>query len=309
MSHRMWFRLTDVLPLAEHAMACFEHRTTGVEVGLDVSHGPALIWTGSALMDLLSSNGVPTWHREDASMHIAEAYTWRNTTGAYGTAHTDGYHTAYLPLTNPDGSTGFVMNVLRGSRDSGYSWLAVDIDPTDARLIGPTRVHALPCRHGLVPTDTAWTPAEVTCRHVDDRPYPALIADGYTSDSGDLLARFDTTTIARMTADLEQIHTNPDRDSDPIPGEYPHLRLSGDVLTVLQEHDNPHLKGGTVRATDYLTPDQDGRYPLGAYLWPWRHADQPTTTADQPHPDTTGPAPAASAHRNDTPRTELTPDA
>jgi hypothetical protein len=244
-------------------------------------------------MDLLGSNGVPAWHHEDGSMHVAEAYTWRNPTGAYGTAHIAGYDTAYLPLTNLDGTASFVLNVLRGCRSSGHSWVAVDIDPTDGHLIGPDRVHVLPTRHDLVPPGTVWTPAEVTCHHVDERPYPALIADSCTSDSGYLLARFDTATIALIAADLEQIYANPDRISDAMPGEYPLLRLSGDVLTVLEEGDNPHTEADTFRPTDHLTPDVDGLYPLGAYLWPWRHADQPAAETSRTHPGTTEPTPTA----------------
>ena len=299
MSQRMWFRLTDALPLAEHAVASFEHRFTGIEAHIDVPHGPALIWTGSAQMDLLASNGVPAWHNEDGSMHVAEAYTWRDTTGTYGTAHTDGYDTAYLPLTNPDGTASFVLNVLRGSRSSGHSWVAVDIDPTDGHLIGPDRVHVLPARNDLVPADTLWTPAEVTCHHVDERPYPALIADGYTSDSGHLLARFDPATIALIAADLDQVYANPDRNSDAMPGEYPLLRLRGDVLTVLEECDNPRTEADTFRPTDHLTPDVGGLYPLGAYLWPWRHADQPAVDAGRTNPGTAEPTPTAAPRGND----------
>ena len=299
MSQRMWFRLTDVLPLAEHAMASFEHRRTGIEARIDAPHGPALIWTGSALMDLLTSNGMPAWHHEDGSHHTAEAYTWRDTTVAYDTAHTDGYDTAYLPLTTPNGASNVVMNNLRDSRFSGHSWVAVDLNPTDGHLIEPDRIHVLPNRHDLVPPATVWTPAEVTCHHVDERPYPALIADDYTSDSGHLLARFDTATTALIAADLEQINANPDRNSDAMPGEYPLLRLRDDVLTVLKERDNPRTDAGTFRPTDHLTPDVDGLYPLGAYLWPWRHADQPAVDAGRTHPGTAEPTPTAAPRGND----------
>jgi hypothetical protein len=52
-----------------------------------------------------------------------------------------------------------------------------------------------------------------------------------------------------------------------MPGEYPLVRLTGDTLLVLQERDD----GDTVtwREADRIHPDRDGRYPVGAYLWPW----------------------------------------
>jgi hypothetical protein len=270
MSNRLWFRLDDVLPLAEHAMACFTHRITGAQAAAPAPSRPALIWTSTAVLDVLTSNGVPLWYGERGTTQAAEAHAWRDASGRYGTAWTDGYDTAYLPLATHDGSAGPVIDLLRGARYSGHSWVSVDIDPADRHLVGAGRVHVAACRDDLVPAGTAWSQALVTCRDVDDMPYPALAADGYTSDSGHLLVRFDQPTIARMAADLDEVHANADRNSDPMLGEYPVLRLRGDVLTVVEQHDNGQAV--TYRVTDHITPDGDGYYPVGAYLWPWRHA-------------------------------------
>ena len=271
--HRLWFRLDDVVPLAEHAMACVTHRVTGAQATALAPSGPALVWTSTAVLDLLTSNGVPVWYGERGSIQAAEAHAWRDASGRYGTAWRDGYDSAYLPLTTHDGGTGPVIDLLRGARHIGHSWVTLDIDPADGHLIGASRVDGVglpprprPGRHRV------GRQAMVTCRDVDDLPYPALVADGYTSDSGHLLARLDRPTIQRLAADLDAVHANPDRTSDPMPGEYPILRLHGDVLTVLEQHDNGHAE--TYRATDHLTPDGEGYYPLGAYLWPWRHAHQ-----------------------------------
>jgi hypothetical protein len=274
MPHRLWFRLDDVLPLAEQAMACLTHRITEAQAAALTPSGPALIWTSTAALDVLTSNGAPAWYGERGTTHAAEAHTWRDASGRYGTAWTDGYHTAVLPLTARDGSAGPAIDQLRLARYSEHSWIAIAIDPADRHVIGPTRVHLMACRDDLVPAGTAWTHATVTCRDVDDMPYPALVADGYTSDSRHLLARFDRPTVEQLAADLHAVHANPDRTSDPMPGEYPILRLHGDVLTVIEEHDNGAAV--TYRSTDHLTPDGDGYYPLGAYLWPWRHAHQPS---------------------------------
>jgi hypothetical protein len=272
MSHRLWFRLDDVLPLAEHAMACFTHRITGAQAAALGPSGPALVWTSTAVLDVLTSNGVPLWYGQRGTTQAAEAHAWRDASGRYGTAWVDGHDTAYLPLTSSDGRTGPVMELLRGARYSGHSWVTVDIDPADRQLIGPDRVRVLPCRHDLVPAGARWSPTVVTCRDVADEPYPALVADGYASDSGHLLARFDTPTIVRLAADLDTVHANPDPGSDPMPGEYPILRLRGDVLTIIEEQHDAATEADYFRATDHLTPDGDGYYPLGAYLWPWRHA-------------------------------------
>ena len=270
MSHRLWFRLGDVLPLAEHAMACFTHRISGAQAAVPAPSGPALIWTSTAVLDVLTSNGVPLWYGERGTTQAAEAHAWRDASGRYGTAWTDGYDTAYLPLTTHDAGDSPVIDLLRGVRYSGHSWVTVDIDPADRHLVGADRVHVAACRDELVPAGTAWSQSMVTCRDVDDMPYPALAADGYTSDSGHLLVRFDQPTIARMAADLDAVHANADRNSDPMPGEYPVLRLNGDVLIVVEQHDNGQAV--TYRVTDHISPDGDGYHPLGAYLWPWRHA-------------------------------------
>jgi hypothetical protein len=149
------------------------------------------------------------------------------------------------------------------------NWLTIDIDPADGHLIRADRISVVTSRHDLVPAGTRWIPATVTCRDVDNKPYPALIADGYTTDGGALLARFDLATVHRISDDLAILHANPDRNNDPMPGEYPTLELrDGGELIVLDEQDT----GDDViwRVSDRVTRDGEALYPLGAYLWPWR---------------------------------------
>jgi hypothetical protein len=263
MRQRLWFRLEHVLPLAEHAVACLEHRITPVQVLSGAENGPALLWTGTASADLLTSNGVPTWHDQGGSIHAAAAFTWRDTAGRRGGARLGAYTTAYLPLTdNP------VADMLRSARITADHWVTVDIDQAGEHLIAAHQVHTVTCRHDLVPDGTRWIPAAVTCRDVDDQPYPALIAHSCVSAGGALLARFDRKTIQQMIDDLTVVHANPDRDSDAMPGEYPTLELRGSELVVLDDTDS----GAEVtrRVSDRITADADGRYPLGAYLWDWR---------------------------------------
>lgn len=273
MHHRLWFRLDDVVPLAEHAMACPAHKLTEAQVRAGSPLRPALTWTGTATLDILQSNGVPAWFGERGTLHAAEAHTWRHTaTGRYGTANLDGYHAAYLPLGHREGQPSLIVAV-RDAVDDERHWMWVDIDPADAHLIGYWRVGFTEHRNDLVPAGTTWTPATVTCDAVAGAAYPALIPDGYTTDAGYLLPRFDRATVEDLIVDLDAIHDNPDRNSDPMPGEYPRLRLDdlpGDALACYEEHDDGVTT--TVREVDQIHPDADGRYSVGAYGWPWRLA-------------------------------------
>jgi hypothetical protein len=74
-----------VLPIAEHALACPTHHLTGAQARAHATLGPALIWTGTPVLDVLTSNGVPVWHGERGTIHAAEVHTWRHiATGQYG---------------------------------------------------------------------------------------------------------------------------------------------------------------------------------------------------------------------------------
>jgi hypothetical protein len=270
MSHRLWFRLDDVLPLAEHAMACPAHRITGAQTLAHAALRPALVWTGTPILDVLVSNGVPVWYGERSTNHTAEAYTWRHiNSGRYGTAQRPGYDTAYLPLDTAADQLP-VIDVLRDARYTGRHWITIDIDSADGHLIRPDRVRVVEHRDELIPDGGEWVPATVTSTAVAGADYPALVADGYTSDTGHELPRFDRSTVEQMVADLDAAHTNPDPGSDPMPGEYPLLRLHGDVLVVLEGHDDGETV--TYREADRVHPDADGRYALGAYTWPWQLA-------------------------------------
>ena len=274
MTHRLWFRTDDVAPLAEHAMACLIHRLTEAQTRAGAPLRPALTWHGAANLDILRSNGVPIWYGERGTVHAAEAHTWRHTaTGRYGTANLDRYRSAYLPLdVSSSGPT--IIDVLRDARHSGLHWITVDIDPADRHLIRPGRIRAVDHRDQLVPADATWVEATVTCTAVAGYSYPALVPDGYTTDAGHLLPRFDRPTVEQLVADLDAIHANPDRDSDPMPGEYPLLRLSddlyGNVLQNFEESDNGVET--SLRQVDLVHPDRDGRYSVGAYGWPWQLA-------------------------------------
>jgi hypothetical protein len=126
-------------------------------------------------------------------------------------------------------------------------------------------VAAVVHRDQHVPADAMWVQATVTSTAVAGREYPALVADGYTTDAGFEVPCFDRPTAEQMVADLEQIHT-----TDVMPGEYPHLRLAGDVLLVIEERDDG--QHSTHREVDQVHPDAQGHYRIGAYGWRWQLA-------------------------------------
>ncbi|WP_328463612.1 hypothetical protein OHA21_38395 [Actinoplanes sp. NBC_00393] len=274
MTRRLWFRLDDVLPLAEHAMHCLSHEpATGIPGDLGPAR-PALIWTSTASLDLLTSTGLPTWYGRNGTPHTAEAHGWRDPHGRYRPAGRDGYTTAYLPLTSGSGTPGPVISLLRSNLSCGKGWVTLDIDPADRHLMDAYRVHVMSDRDDLVPDGTVWQPGPVTCPQVGDRTYWGLVAD-HTTNGGDLIVRFTRDTVEQIADDLRVQHAAPRPSVTVSAGTaHPGLGFDGDVLTVYRldpGHVQPH------RTTDHLTPDSDSRYPLGAYVWPWRYATEPAT--------------------------------
>jgi hypothetical protein len=268
MSTRAWFRLDEVHPVAEHAMACASHRLTTAQVRAGFPLRPALIWTAATdEQDAVSSNGIPAWYDDDGEDHAATAWTWTHRpTGRRGTPARHDFDTAYLPLNQPtDRSRGRfpVIDLLRDGRNAAAHWVVIDIG-ADTPLIRPDAVRLVDHRDDIAPADARWTPATVTAAAVAHGIYPALIADGYTIRGDDVLARFDRATTEQIAADLSVANT------DSMPGEFPVLRFDGDVLLVLWEHDD----GLQIRQReiDRVYPDPGGFYSAGAYLWPWTPA-------------------------------------
>ncbi|XVV10896.1 hypothetical protein ACQP2X_39570 [Actinoplanes sp. CA-131856] len=267
MMHRLWFLLDDVLPLAEHAINCRAHEPA-TDIPVDVGPArPALIWAGTSSLDLLTSTGLPTWYGKGGTPHAAEAHAWRDPHGRYQTAGQDGYTTAYLPLTDACGRPGPAITLLRAGAHSGHGWLTLDIDPADKHLIGAYRLHAVPERDKTLPPDATWRHGTVTCPQVNGRTYPALIAN-YTSNGGDLLARFTRATAEQIADELRDM-PEVRRPAGSYPAGRSRVRLdwNGDALTIHRLGPGQAL---THRITDRVTPDRDGHYWLGAYVWPWQ---------------------------------------
>jgi hypothetical protein len=294
-SHRLYFRVDEVLPLAEHAMSCPSHGLTPEQVAAGARLRPALILTATADGIGLASNGVPAWYDEDGERHTAPAWTWRHpgsgrrgtdaaaiATAITGTAHTGkaltgaassgaptgaeagGQAARFLPLSRRHWDRRYpVIKVLRIGAQRGGHWFIVDTDPTHPG--GRDRFRVVDHRADLLPANAAWTATTVTAAAVWHHEYRALVADGYTVRGDDVIARFDRATVEQMATDLAEVHGL----GDSMPGEVAALRFDGDVVVVSFSHDDGHEESWT--EVDRVYPDGQGFYPIGAYLWPWTH--------------------------------------
>ncbi|NED50987.1 hypothetical protein G3I24_08710 [Micromonospora aurantiaca] len=121
MSGRLWFRVDDVLPLAEHAASTGAHRRTRQQYRASVPDQAALIWSHDIDGDWLSSNGVPRWYDADGADHRVRAETWTHTaTGVTGNpVPADDGH-GFLPLHTEhlDGRRD-LLDLLRYARRHG----------------------------------------------------------------------------------------------------------------------------------------------------------------------------------------------
>jgi hypothetical protein len=273
----IWWRLSDVIPLAEHAMAVPAHRLTGAQVCAGDTIQPALVWTSDPTGDWLASNGVPVWYDHDGTDHQAAACTWYHTaSGVRGSPGQPDPAAGFLPLTRRPPHPGrrahqpTLIDLLRKGARTGCHWFVLDTHPHAAA--NGTRYRVSDHRDDTVPEHTRWIPATVTCPEIGEAAYPALVADGYTTadsnTAGGLIPRFDHTTVAAMLADLTDRHLDHNPATDPMPGELALLRFDGPTLAVLWEHDDGcHT---SVVEIDRVYPDRDGRFALGAFQWTWR---------------------------------------
>lgn len=273
-STRLWFRCDEVLPLAEHAMACRPH-LTGAQVLAGQSLIPGLLVHHTAGTAVLSSNGTPPWHDAVGVVHRATALNWQRTGQLRLPAHA---RDAFLPLDRSPAGGRPMIDLMRAAQHRRHHWMAITVNRVRGHLIGPDAVTFTDHRAEPPPTDALWTPATVTSPYLADHTYPALTARNYRI-GGTLPARFDRGTVERMVADLQTVWACPDRNRDPMPGEYPVLHVVGDVLIAYDTYDDiddiddidvPGAPAGVGLAEiDRYLPDRDGFYPVGAFLWSW----------------------------------------
>lgn len=261
MTHRLWWRVTDVLPLAEHAASTPEYQPPGPGRRGDLAQSTALHWTRDADRDWLSSSGVPTWYAADGTRHRVRAETWTDTaTGATGNPapNDPADHVLPLQVEHLDGRRT-LLDLLRFASTHDVHWLGVD--PDRASDTGNTRYVIAQQRGDLLPPAAIWIPATVTSPDVGGGRYQALIADGYTALSG-VLARFHRDDLRRLADDLYRLNEG------DVTGDVPDL-LCYDNSAIMQcrvqddndmvcriEHDRVHA-------------DPTGYYAIGAYQWRW----------------------------------------
>ena len=254
---RIWFHLDDVIPLAAHAACTPAHGLTSAQLLARAPLLPALVWRAAADGDRLISNGQPGWFDADGNPHAARGRTWVDP--EHETTATAVQETGYLPVRGLPGSTFHVIDWLQQAASSGAHWLSIDITRRNP-VISPSRLAVSDQRGDLYPPAATWIEASVACVPATGNGlYPALVADGYPSNHGGVLARFDRDTTARMVDDLQRARARQ-------PGWHAVLRWAGERIEVYTE--NTHGLLG-LRRYDVVGPDPDGLYPIGAYLWPW----------------------------------------
>lgn len=277
---RLWFHLDDVLPIAAHAMACPRHAVTAAQLQAAAPRRPALIWHGDDTHDTLASNGLPGWHDQAGQTHTAHGSTWvHRPTRRRGVAAQPGIvRHGYVPLIGLNRADGNLFDRLE-AEGRARRWLSIDV--ADAGAILDWRHLDLHVSRGDVhPPHAVWNPATVACvPEAGPGLYPALTAGDYTNSLGGEIALFDRTTIDHIAADLVRI-----RDRAHAPDGHVDLQWHGDELHVASlSYD----LGGRIiqRWRDVVSPDRDGRYPLGAYTWTWLPINTNATSATPPvHP-------------------------
>ncbi|GAB3147151.1 hypothetical protein GCM10027290_29980 [Micromonospora sonneratiae] len=272
MTRRLWWRVEEILPLAEHAAATPQHRKTRQQYRAGWPDVPALIWSREPDGAWLSSNGVPIWYDRDGTEHRARAETWTHTaTGATGNpTPSDGEH-GFLPLraTYLDGHRT-LLDLLRFARDHTVHWFGLCPDPASDE----TNDHYLlsVSRGDVIAPMSTWKTANVTSETVGGGTYRAMVANGHTTLDGGVLCRFPRGAVRRMADNLKRLQAG------DMPGEHPMLRFDDDVVVVEWEQDR---RAGTwiIREMDRVSPDANGCYAIGAYQWRWTNA---TLAEEQP---------------------------
>ncbi|WP_430788170.1 hypothetical protein [Actinoplanes sp. G11-F43] len=261
---RLWFHLDEVLPLAVHAVSTPRRGITAAGLLAGSPLLPALIWQAEPDGDTLTSNGLPGWYDRKGGEHAAHARRWQRRGAA--SRMTVGDCCGLLPLRGVADTPLPLIDWLQQAHARGAHWLS--ITPTRRPVIGPDQCDVSEQRGDLYPPATTWVEATVVCVPLTGSgSYPALVADGYHSNhGGGLLARFDRATADQMIGDLRQSRP----EHRPVPDAYPVLRWAGDRIEVYAEGIDG-LPG--LRRHDVVGPDPDGRYPLGAHLWPWLRLD------------------------------------
>ncbi|MGI5213328.1 hypothetical protein [Plantactinospora sp. CA-290183] len=265
MTRRLWWRVTDVLPLAEHAVATRRHRTYDLQRNVDWwGDAPALIWVSRPDGDLLFSNGIPDWYDRDGTVHHARAETWIHIrTGARGNPAQVAETHGILPLKTGRYLKGrrTLLDLLRYAARHELNWFGLDPDPASEET--SSRYLVSRSRADVVPPDAIWIPATVTCEAVDGASFEALIADGYHSTLGAVLARFPLPQVRRMRAILTDLN-----DSDT-PGDYPTLTHTDQELCVYRQRYDPGEFGCHHFEEDRVDRDADGYFTVGAHWWRW----------------------------------------
>lgn len=270
MTHRLWWRVEEILPLAEHAAATPQQRKTRQQERAGWRDVPALIWSREPDGDWLTSNGVPIWYGVGGTEYRVRAETWPHTaTGATGNPRPNDDGDGFLPLhaVHLDGRRA-LLDLLRFAREHEVPWLGVNADRNSET--GKDRYLLSLGREDVLPPDASWVTATVTSDTVGGGYYSALVADGYTALDGGPLCRFPHDEVGRMAGHLNDLSIGDG------PSEHPILFLAHGFVIVYREEDTGEDSRRWIEE-DRVPADADDHYAIGAYQWRWTRA---TTVKD-----------------------------
>ncbi|GHJ45861.1 hypothetical protein Cs7R123_32030 [Catellatospora sp. TT07R-123] len=153
-----------------------------------------------------------------------------------------------LPLFNTaDPLDGMLALLYRGVA-AGHHWLA--LTPADGAATVVSTVHSI--RSGA-DDNARMIPAAVAIE--DLGPFDAMIPKGYTWNGWDLPS-FDLPTVEQIAAQVARQQQDPDYTT--------RIDIDGTTVTVVEQ-------AGTAEQTcTVLSPDHDGRYPVGSGWWTWQ---------------------------------------
>lgn len=123
-----WFRVDEVLPIAEHALACPRKLLATAAVRAGAPRRPARVWRATSTGDVPVSNGAPAWYDERGEEHTAGARMWRHTaTGRRHSIAQPGYHSANLPLDTCTDDTPLIELLRDTAGALLWPWRAAEI--------------------------------------------------------------------------------------------------------------------------------------------------------------------------------------
>jgi hypothetical protein len=242
---RLWFDLSAVRHVADHAASCDTFPGYG-----DYGREPCLL-VQTTFRGRIGSNGrsqqpTPDWVR---ATHVdgGTGERWDRPTPSY-----------YLRLTHAeDDDEPTLLDMLRAS--NGMCWFTIDVHPGSIAYA----VHATREATDL-PAHASWVPALVAAG--DLGPYPAQIAHGYRRPGGGVFARVTRDVAWWIALDLRHLPAG-QRPAEAI-------QTTGDRVVRIVDQGSDHER------VEPLTADPGGWWRIDGDAWPWTPVDTDNADTD-----------------------------